>query len=401
MKKRRNNFILLIGFLLISIFPNDIKAKSVKDFENEVAKYTNELQAKKDKIAKNDKEVAEIKAKISTIENQIKTTESEIKRLQREIEESNKKIEEKNEESKKLLKYFQVVSNENTYLEYIFGSTSIQEMVYRVSVVEQLTDYNKQVMEELQNLIKENNRKQQELITKQQELANLKKSLNEQRERIDADTASIRVGMPKLEEQIKAAKSNVDYYKKLGCGATEDIFACQFRVEGGASLPSSNGYYRPIQYGYITQGYKGNPGHLGVDIGSRNKSIPIYPMADGQLFFVGYDDAGALIVVLRHNVGGKYTYSTYAHMSSFSGAVSGYINYKRGTSDSIKNGPLISHNTSIGNMGSTGNSFGPHLHLEVTSCSWHKGGGCTYSVYKNKTINPASLISLPSRWENR
>ena len=66
-----------------------------------------------------------------------------------------------------------MVNNENSYLEYIFGSTSIQEMVYRVSVVEQLMDYNKQVMEDLQNLINENNRKQQELNTKSQELDNL------------------------------------------------------------------------------------------------------------------------------------------------------------------------------------------------------------------------------------
>ncbi len=401
MKKGISNYIIFIVLALVSLFPYNIKAKTVKDFENEVAKYTSELQAKKDKIAKNDKEVAEIKVKIADIENQITAAENEVKRLQREIIESNKKIEEKNEESKKLIKYLQVVNNENSYLEYIFGSTSIQEMVYRVSVVEQLMDYNKQVMEDLQNLINENNRKQQELNTKSQELDNLKKSLNEQKARIEDDTANIKVGMPKLDEQIKAAKRNVEYYKKLGCGATEDIIACQFRVEGGASIPSSNGYYRPIQYGYMTQGYRGYPGHLGVDIGSRNKTIPIYPIADGQLYFVGYDSAGALIVVLRHNVGGSYLYSTYAHMSSFSGAVSGYINHKRGTSDSIKNGPLISHNTTIGNMGSTGNSFGSHLHLEITTCSWHDKGGCSYGQYVNRTKNPSSLISLPSRWENR
>ena len=205
--------------------------------------------------------------------------------------------------------------------------------------------------------------------------------------------------MPTLEEQIKAAKSNAAYYKNLGCGANEDIFACQYRKQqssSSSSVPSAGTFSRPIEYGYVTRGVGG--GHIGYDLGSSNKTIPIYPVADGQLYFAGYDNAGALIVIIRHNTGSGYLYSTYAHMSSFSGAVSGYVKSRRGTSESITNGPIISRNTTIGNMGSTGNSTGPHLHIEMATCSWHSQGGCLgYNAYLNRIVNPNRYITFPSQ----
>ena len=154
-----------------------------------------------------------------------------------------------------------------------------------------------------------------------------------------------------------------------------------------------------MEYGYITQGYGGYGGHLGVDLSSSNKTITIYPISTGQLFFVGYDSYGALIVVLRHNYNGHYLYSTYAHLSDFSGIVSGYVSYDN--SSSISNGPILSPETPIGNMGSTGYSTGPHLHLEITTCSWHKGGGCTWKTYQQSTVNPFDYIQIPSSWNNR
>lgn len=389
------NFLLIISLISLIALPKDISAKTIQQFENEVAKYTKELQEKKDKVAKNDEEVAQIKEKIKQIEAQISQAESDIKQLQSEIDECNKKIAEKDAESKKLMKYFQVVVNDNAYLEYIFGATSIKDMIYRMSVVEQLTEYNDTIMKELEELIRQNNKKQQELKAKQDELKKLEADLEDQKERINADSAALLETMPGLEEQIKSAKANVTYYKNLGCGSTEDIQACQYRIEqaraksssGGGSIPSTNGFYRPTEQGYITQGYHGYGGHLGIDIGNRsNPTIAIYPIANGQVFAKYYDSYGALVVKIRHNYNGRYIYSTYAHLSKFG---------------NISQGQYISHDTSIGNMGSTGYSTGPHLHLEITSCDWHTGGGCTWYAYQRNTINPFSLINFPSSWNNR
>lgn len=391
-------FISIIGIAII--IPKNTNAQTIQQFEEEIEKYTAELQAKKNAIAKNDKEVAEIEAKIKSIQAEIKTLQQEVNDLQAEIDESNKEIEKKTAQSKKLIEYYQVSNGENAYLQYVFGAESITDMIYRISVVEQLTEYNDNLMKELQKLIEQNKIRQKELDQKQKDLTAKQKELKDEQAKIESDTQAIKESMPSVEQQIKSAQANVKYYKALGCGQTEDILKCQYRIEqaraaasssgggssSGGSIPSTNGFYRPMQYGYVTQGYGGAGGHLGVDLSSSNKSIPIYPIANGQVFFKGYDCYGALVVKIKHNYNGRYIYSTYAHMRSFG---------------NISKGQYISYATSIGNMGSTGWSTGPHLHLEITTCDWNAGGGCTYATYKRSTINPFSLISLPSSWTNR
>ena len=388
--------LILLTLVSVIALPIEAQAQTIKEFEAEVEKYTKQLEEKKANLAKNDQEVAEIKRKISSIENQIKEAQAEIDKLQQEINESNAEIAKKSEESKKIIEYYQVSNGNNAYLEYIFGASSITDMIYRMSVVEQLTEYNDKIMKELEELIKKNENQQAALAQKKVELKSLQESLEKEKERINADSASIRETMPSIENQIKAAKANVSYYKNLGCGSTEDIQKCQYRIEQanknngggvGSSVPSTNGFFRPMVNGYVTQGYHGYGGHLGIDLSSSNKSIDIYPIADGQVFYNGKDSAGALVVKIKHNVGGRYIYSTYAHM--------------RGVYSHIRVGANISSNTPIGPMGSTGNSTGPHLHLEITTCDWNRGGGCTWYEYQRSTINPTRYVVFPSRWNNR
>lgn len=383
--------VFLILLIIVSMYalPIETKAKTIKEFQAEVDSYTKQLEEKKAKVAKNDAEVAEIKKKITEIENNIAAAKQEVEELQKEIDDSNAEIEKKSEESKKIMEYYQVSNGENAYLEYAFGANDITDMIYRLSIVEQLTDYNDKVMKELNELIAKNEQKQKELAAKQEELKKMQTELEDQKERINADSNSIKETMPAIEDQIKSAKANVTYYKNLGCGESEDIQACQYRIQqrsSSSSIPSTNGYFRPMENGYVTQWYSGYGGHMGVDLSSSNKSIEIYPIASGQIFKIYKDTYGALCVKIRHNVGGSYMYSTYAHLRSYG---------------NIYEGQIVSPYTMIGRMGSTGWSTGPHLHLELTSCDWHQGGGCTWYTYQRSTINPTRYITLPSRWDNR
>ena len=399
MKLKRIFTLLIVLSITVSyiVLPIDTQAKTIGQFQAEVKKYTKELEEKKSKVAKNDKEVAEIKKKIADIESQISKAQNEIEELQTEIDKSNEEIAKKTKESKKIMEYYQISNGENIYLEYAFGATDITDMIYRMSVVEQLTDYNDKIMKELKALIEKNKQQQKELNAKKEELKKLQKELESEKERINADTASLKAAMPGLEEQIKAAKQQIKDLQRMGCGVNESVQACTARyyasltpkTSGGnapiGSTPSTNGFYRPMEYGYVTQWYAGRS-HMGVDLSSSNKTIPIYPIASGVVSAKYYDAYGALVLKVRHNVGGRIIYSTYAHLSSWSVSV----------------GQIVTPNTQIGRMGSTGYSTGPHLHLEITSCDWKsEGGGCTWASYQNSTINPTTYVQLPSRWDNR
>ena len=389
--------LLLVSYIAL---PLDTSAKTIQEFENEVSRYTQELENKKANLAKNNEEVQQIIKKINNINSQIEEAENEIKRLQEEIEESEKEIERKSEESKSIIAYYQLSNGENAYLEYAFGASDITDMIYRLSIVEQLTEYNNKIMKELEELIKKNQATQKELEAKEEELKKLKQELKAEQARIEADSASIRESMPSIQEQINSAQESVRYYKSLGCGSTEDIQSCEYRVsqERGTSLPSVGFFSRPMDYGYLVRGMWG--GHMGYDLSSGNKNIAIHPIAAGMVHAI-YTDActsgywcqsmgywcngNAKIVVVKHNYNGRYIYSSYVHLS-------GYGN--------VSVGQYVSKDSVIGYMGTTGCSTGEHLHLEIASCHW-KNGGCSYGTYTNSLIDPGDLVYFPGSWSNR
>lgn len=390
MKKRI--FIYLIGFAVFVIPSLNVGATTLKEYEDAVAKYTKELQEKESKIARSKEEVAKVEANIASIEQQMKEAEEQIKKLEKEIDESNKKIDEKKEESKNLMKYYQVVNEENSYLEYIFGATSIQDMIYRLSVVEQLTDYNEQVVRELNKLIEENKKKNEELSNKKKELNELKSKLEEEKSRIETEISGIEGTIPNTKGQIELYKSRVRYYKNKGCKSNDVIgVTCDVpkKVSGGSgnvapgALINSSGFRYPVDGGRITCGYNQfcvGHRHKGVDI-IKGCGTPIYPVAAGRVYYVGntLDNYHAYMVIIVHNINGRLAFSQYAHVQS---------------NIPVRVGQDVDINTPIAYMGSTGWSTGCHLHLEMSlDRGW--GYNASYYEYTPHIINPFNYVPRP------
>lgn len=393
---------IIIALVSLIALPIDTKAKTIKEFEAEVNKYTQELEEKRASLAKNDAEVAEIKSKIAATQAEITKAQEEIARLQEEIEKSEEEIKTKSEESKNIISYYQISNGENAYLEYAFGAEDITDMVYRLSIVEQLTEYNDKIMKELEQLIKTNQAKQAELTQKQEELKVLEQNLKAEKAKIEIESNSIKEAMPSIQDQINSARDSVNYYKKLGCGATEDVQQCEYRISqasSSSSLPSVGFFSRPMDNGYVVRGKY--PGHLGYDFSSSNKFIAIHPIAPGVVHAIYTDsctseywcsnmgfscNGNAKIVVVKHNYNGGYLYSSYVHLSSYG---------------NVSVGSVVSRDTIIGYMGTSGCSTGNHLHLEIATCHWKKGGCATYGAYERSVVNPANYINIPSSWNNR
>ena len=101
-------------------------------------------------------------------------------------------------------------------------------------------------------------------------------------------------------------------------------------------------HFSPRRKNPVTGVYKR---HTGVDIGAAY-GTPIFAANGGRVTLAGWNSGYGNCVIIDHG-GGKAT--LYAHMSSIG----------------VSNGQAVTKGQTIGRVGSTGNSTGPHIHFEI------------------------------------
>ncbi len=99
--------------------------------------------------------------------------------------------------------------------------------------------------------------------------------------------------------------------------------------------------------------YSPETNHFGIDLGGTTGTA-IYAVDDGVVVYSGWNDWGyGYVIVIDHGNGWQ---SVYAHLSTIYAGC----------------GQSVGQGETIGLMGSTGNSSGPHLHLELRSDTYGK-----------------------------
>lgn len=135
--------------------------------------------------------------------------------------------------------------------------------------------------------------------------------------------------------------------KKKEAAATRAVAAAKARAARLTLLAKSyrlpvSGYHLTARFG--EGGYRWSAGHTGLDFACAY-GTPIHAVASGTVIFAGWDGSYGYKTVIRHADG---TETWYAHQSQ--------ILIRRGA---VYAGQVI------GRVGATGNTSGPHLHLEV------------------------------------
>ncbi len=396
--KKICSLILIISYLIILI-PIRTDAITLGDYKEKLAKYKADYEANQAALNKTKSEINSTNNSISSIKKEMISLSAEISKLKDDIVSYNEQIEKKKVETKKLIEYLQLSNGENLYLEYAFEAESTTDLIYRMSIVEQMTDYNKKTIKELEDLIekskdrqKEINAREKQLEGKQETLESLVVSLGEDKDSLSSSGVSIA-------KQIKIYETQVATYKKLGCKDNDVI------GKDCATTSSSGAWRRPVTSGYITSEfkYRGGKLHRAVDVGNSSNpyGTKIYAVASGRITAIYYDSYGARVVLIEHYYKGKYWTSNYCHMSKYNPAI--YVGMK------------VTSNTWIGYMGMSGKATGPHLHLEIFPCrlynlsdknckTWSKYVSYAKTLYSQGYKGPRALISFPSagvRWNSR
>ncbi len=165
-----------------------------------------------------------------------------------------------------------------------------------------------------------------------EKLAYVKKYSTEMPELIDSEAAVSKLYIKPAPQVVK--------YASTGYANTSQTINTGARVNLGISLT------KPVS-GTITSrfGSRGRSTHTGLDI-ATNRGTAIKAASSGEVTYAGWKGSYGNLIIITHS-NGVQTY--YAHCDKL------YVSV----------GSSVSQGQTIAAVGSTGNSSGPHLHLEI------------------------------------
>ena len=389
MNKRFFFLILLVIFMM----PHFVLAESLQDYKDKLAKKQAEYEAAQNKANLTQEQIDKLNKEISDISASIETTREEIKQAEKDIEESKKKIEDKKVETNGMIQFLQVSNGGNIYLEYLFDAENYTDFIYRYEVVKQLTHYNSELIDELEALILDLQKKEKELGEKQVKLENDRKELTNKVNSLTASLANYRSEGVSISEDIKNLKETVAeweaHYKKYGCSATTDITACT----GGGSI-NTLGWRFPLAQGCVTSEYtgwntrtdwSGGGGHHAIDLDCVNEGTNVYAAATGTISRIAFfGSCGGNTVYINHVVNGKKYTSQYMHLLRVADGM--YVG--KVVSDSTVIGYVGGWSTSISHGGYDYCTTGTHLHFGIAE------GHSAYD-FNSHSINPREIFAFP------
>ena len=388
--------LFMIVLVLFSMFLPTSYAK-----EKTLGQLRAEAKANRDAYnkAKNEKALTEAErskaqADKKQVESEIASINGQIEDTEKQIEEIQKDIDKKDEQMKEIMAFVQVTNGDSNYLEYIFGATDFTDFIYRISVAEQLGNYNEELIEEynkdvekLDNKKSELNTKQQELSAKQQELAVLEARLSEEIE-------TLQEGMLSKDEEYKTTISLINNLVNHGCSENQTLTQCQNEKDKNRpnGIVVTGRTYMPITRGRVTSDYgqRSSDFHTGVDFSNSEHGDAVYPVAAGEVINITYPKkpgaCGNHIVYVYHTGLGFTT--SYWHM----------------TSVNVRVGQGVNPDTKLGSMGGLASedscSAGTHVHVNAFRGIHYNNSG-RENPHKYITNIPGKGVRFTSYYGNR
>lgn len=389
--KRFLNVLLVLLLFMMMIPRGYAREKTLNELLREAeANRVAYNQAKNQKIqseAERDQALAD-KAKT---QEEIKNIEAELDSIQKEIDRLKDEIVKKDKQMKEIMGFVQVSNGESNYLEYIFGATDFTDFIYRVSVAEQLGDYNEKLIESYNNTVNELDQKQTELNKKQEELNKKLQELSILEAKLNEEISSLKEGMVTKDTEYKTQISLIENLRANGCNGDDTLSSCLSRKSGSGVLPSTGSTFIPVEYGYITSDYGDriisgyHEFHTGIDFGA-NPGTKVYAAAPGEVVATVYNPScGNHMVYVKHNINGHSYVTSYWHMSTFL-VRSGYV-------DSNTPIGLVAASASV-----TGDRCGggAHVHLNLFDNANRQWELSAARGYPNANrINPHIALNIP------
>ena len=387
------------------------KAQAETDAELEITEA--ERDAVKTEIHVVDDRLNELSEQIAIQQHEVDTARAELESTRQQLSVQEEYLESQKELVNERLRVLQV-HEDTSYLQVVFESRSFGDFVTRAMTARTIAEQDRELihnylseMERLESLESTQRtqlsfvkQKEREVVITKQDLdrtaekkRDLLVELNEQVEQLELEK------MTRIEEQAVMAEQNRIISEQLEAIAAAEreaeARAAEERAqaetearesdvekapevtaptEAPTNVSTSTGFVRPVS-GYVSSpfGPRDNPLtgvpeiHKGIDLVNAS-GTPIVSSAPGVVIKAAPATGYGNVVFVSHVINGEIWTTVYAHLNAIT----------------VGAGQQVAAGQTVGTLGNTGWSTGPHLHFELHRGKWAPG--------QPNAINPAPYI---------
>lgn len=354
-----------------------VQQKQAEDNKQQAQHYVNKnedfLQQVMQQMDKVSKELAQISVKIHNTEENLRQTEGQLEETKNRIEERSKWL-----DSRVRLMY---TDGNVSYLDVLLSSTSFTDFLERADSLQAIANQDqvllnehkkdKELFENQKNqlekdfteikslyaqaesrrsILEEKEIEKQQLIEKYNAEIDESDEISEEQEALLVELAMKRAALEKEKNKLKAAQIYTYKNKKKSSSGKSSVASGSggFTGNGGSMGLPANGARLSSGYGTRVHPITGKvKKHTGVDLAAP-QGTDIHAAAGGVVIVAEWWSGYGNTVVIDH---GNNIWTLYGHIRQ--GGIS------------VEKGQTVKKGQKIAEVGSTGNSTGPHVHFEV------------------------------------
>lgn len=340
--------------------------RQLQDIEKQRDEISKNVQEWAEKIRDYDTQISGLNNQIGELNHQIEALHIQILEKQDEIEFKQSEIDAVKEKFKNRMVLSQETMRLNQYLDIIMGAKDLNDLIRRTNAINDIAAYDKKEVDNLNILIGELNKAVEELEVAKAELDEAKAEIQ-----VKANSVIVlRQQAAVVEEEYRKQVADLEAQGNRIAGDIEAIQSAMKEIQEQLNaIAVSAGWSYPVGGAHISAGtwaYNSGGVHLGEDFAAP-VGTGIAAVGNGVVLKsvdgcgVGYlgntcggaqggSTSGGNQIYLLTNINGSLYAVKYLHMLA-------------GTP--IAQGSIVTAGQYIGSVGSSGNSSGPHCHIEV------------------------------------
>lgn len=338
----------------------------ISKFNKDIESLQNDTR-KMEELAKKQKKLADsLAAQIDEKQKQIDTIKKEIEKLVKEIADKQNEINKWDEQIQSRMKNEQTNVGTNSLIDLIMGATDLNDMLRRITGIERITEQDQDQIDQLNQLKKDLELSKSEQERLNEEAVKQKKDMEEQH----ADYKKLEESYNQLVREYQKQEAELQAKKRAAnadISSIRNFIISSESFDSGSFVPTG-GFTHPVPGGSKSAGtwaYNGGGLHLGIDIAAPI-GTPVIAPANGVVVYAsnpaptnggflgnwaGYPAGGGNTLEMICEVNGTLYAVSFAHLSQ-----GGF---------SVSAGSSVSQGQQMALTGNSGNSSGPHCHIEV------------------------------------